>query len=312
MKIVFIGTSEFSAIILEGLIKNNLKPVLVVTAPDKPVGRKQKLTPPPAKITAQKYNISVLQPKAVLNINNQVLSIKPDLIIVASYGKILPREILDIPKYSCLNVHPSLLPKYRGPSPIQTAILNGDKETGVTIILMDELIDHGAILVKEKIKILAKENNETLHKKLAQLAVKLLLKTIPDWVKGKIKPEVQDESKATFTKVLTRENGKIDWEKPAKEIERQVRAFYPWPGAFAFWQKGDKLLRIKILKAKTAETKDIKAMVGQIVLSPSQKIAVKCKEGFLEIWELQPEGKSPMTAEDFLRGNPQLARSFFE
>ena len=306
MKIVFIGTSEFSAIILEGLIKNNLKPVLVVTAPDKPVGRKQKLTPPPAKITAQKYNISVLQPKAVLSINNQVLSIKPDLIIVASYGQILPREILDIPKYGCLNVHPSLLPKYRGASPIQNVILSSDKETGVTIFLMDELTDHGSIVVKEKIKISAKENNETLHKKLARLAVKLLLKTIPDWVKGKIKPEVQDESKATFTKVLTRENGKIDWGKPAKEIERQVRAFYPWPGAFAFWQKGDKLLRIKILKAKIAETKDIKAMVGQIVLSSSQKIAVKCEEGFLEIWELQPEGKSPMTAEDFLRGNPEF------
>jgi len=276
LKIVFLGTPEFGAIILEGLIKNNCKPILVITVPDKPVGRKQILTPPPVKLMAQKYNIPIAQPEKIKEFK------EGNLVICAAYGKVLAKEILETPRYGCLNVHPSLLPKYRGPSPIQTAILNGDKETGVTIILIDEKMDHGPIIAQRKWKISAKTNSEELSKKLAKLGAELLIETIPKWLKGEIKAEAQNESKATYTKILKKEDGKINWKKSAQEIERQIRAFHPWPGSFTFW-KGK---RIKILEADVLK---------------NNKLTIK---------KLQPEGKKPMTAEDFKRGyhgyNPLL------
>jgi len=174
INIIFMGTPEFGAIVLEKLIENNLKPVLVVTASDKPVGRKQILTPPPVKVLAKKYGISVLQPEKLLTISNLLLAINPDLIIVAAYGQILPKEILKMPKYGCLNLHPSLLPRWRGASPIQFTVLAGDKETGLTIILMDEEMDHGPIVTNEKLKM---ENGKwaykELNKELAELGAKL-------------------------------------------------------------------------------------------------------------------------------------------
>jgi len=268
------GTPEFGEIILEGLVKNDYKPILVITAPDKSVGRKQILTSTPVKKIAKKYNIPVVhQPE-------EVKKIKPDLIIVAAYGQILPKEILEIPKYGCLNVHPSLLPKYRGASPIQTTILNGDKETGVTIILMDEKMDHGPILGQRELEFsIFNFQFSKLHDKLAELGVKLLIETIPKWINGKIKPKPQDESKATYTKVLKKEDGKVDWSKSAQEIERQVRAFYPWPGAFFFIKHKGKILRVKILKAD---------------ISKEDKLIIK---------KIQPEGKKPMSFEEFKRGH---------
>lgn len=311
LKIVFIGTPDFGAIILEGLIKNEYSPVLVITEPDKPMGRKQVPTPLPVKVSAEKYNLQISQPANIANCQMQIKELDPDLIIVASYGQIIPKKILDIPKHGCLNVHPSLLPKHRGSSPIQTAILNGDEKTGLTIMLMDEKVDHGSIVAQEETTIETNDTNETLRGKMTERAIALLTKTIPRWVNKEIKAKPQVESLATYTKTLSRENGKIDWDKTSQQIDRLIRAYSPWPGAFTFWQKNDKLMRIKILKAKAVEI-DSRAMIGQIVLSPSQKVAVKCKEGFLEIQELQPEGKSPMAAEDFLRGNPQLIQAFFE
>jgi len=279
-KIVFIGTPDFAATILEATVRYSLFVVYcVVTAPDKPVGRKQILTPPPVKISAQKYNIPVLQPEILANSKSQITNYKPDLIIVAAYGQVLPKEILEIPKYGCLNVHPSLLPKYRGPSPIQTTILNGDKETGVTIILMDKKIDHGPIISNSKFKIQnSKFTYEELLKKLANLGAKLLIETIPKWINGEIKPKTQAESKATYTKILKKEDGKIDWKKSAEEIERQVRAFYPWPGSFTFIKKNNKVIRVKILEAE---------------VSKSNQLIIK---------KVQPEGKKPMGFEEFKRG----------
>ncbi len=273
-KIVFLGTPEFGAIILKGLIKNGYKPVLV-------------------------YDFEKIE------------KLKPDLVIVASYGKIIPKEILEIPRYGCLNVHGSLLPKYRGPSPIQTAILNGDKETGITIILMDEKIDHGKIISNSKFLISNKKiAYQELNKKLAELGVKLLIETIPKWINGEIKAKAQDESKATYTKIIKKEDGKIDWKKSAEEIERQIRAFYPWPGTFTFFKKNSppslppslklrrtrklrrtsKILRVKILEAESLDKENPK------------QLCIKCKKGYLAIKKLQPESKKPMTAEDFLRG----------
>ncbi len=290
LKIIFLGTPEFGATILEGLIKNNYKPVLVITVPDKPIGRKQILTPPAVKTVAKKHKIPVLQPTKVLSIKYQVINLKPDLVICAAYGKIIPKEILEIPKYGCLNVHPSLLPKYRGASPIQTAILNGDEKTGLTIILMDEKMDHGPILKSEVKSLKSKVTYEELLKGLASLSIDLLIEVIPKWVKGKIEPKAQNEEKATYTKIIKKEDGKINWSRPAEEIERQIRAFYPWPGSFTFWQKNDKTFRVKILEADVLKNK-----------IPS-KLCFKCGKDYLMIKKLQPEGKKPMTTEDFLRG----------
>lgn len=284
MKIIFLGTPEFGAIILKELCNANLKPVLVITAPDKPAGRKQILTPSPVKTLAKRYNIQVAQSEKILNLKSLIFNLKPELIIVAAFGQILPKEILEIPKYGCLNVHPSLLPKYRGPSPIQSFILNGDKKTGVTIILMDEKIDHGQILTNSKFQIPnPKITYLELHNKLAELGVKLLIETIPKWTRGEIKPRPQNHSKATYTKILKKQDGKIDWQKPVEYIERQVRAFNPWPGTHTIYN--GKIL--KILKAELS--------TGRLVIK-----------------EVQLEGKKPMSFEDFLRGHPSFVNAILK
>jgi len=320
-KIVFIGTPEFGAIILEKLCEANFKPysgrwpnepfrpVLVVTAPDKPVGRKKIITPPPVKIVAQKYNIPVSQPEILVNSKSQITNSKPDLIIVAAYGQILPKEILEIPKYGCLNVHPSLLPKYRGASPIQYAILNKDKETGVTIILMDKKMDHGKIISNSKFLISNKEiTYPELQKELAKIGANLLLETIPKWIKGAIKPKAQDESAASYTKILTKKDGKVDWRKSADEIEKQIRAYSPWPGSWTFWQIiRENLLRVKILKADVFKSHDEKVYpIGKVLVVPQNEPGIQCGKDFLVIKKLQLDGKKPMNSEEFLRGHPDF------
>jgi len=302
MKIVFIGTPEFGAIILEKLCKSEFKPSLVITAPDKPVGRKQVITPPPVKISAQKYNIPVEQPDKIRNLKLEIRNLKPDLGIVAAYGQILPKEILDMLKFGCLNVHPSLLPKYRGPTPMRFTILNGDKKTGVTIILIDEKIDHGPILAQGEWEISnPKITHPRLSKELAEVAAKLLIETIPKWLKGEIKPKTQDESQVTYTKILTREDGRIDWALSARQIERQIRAFDPWPGAFTLMDSK----KIKILEAEILEQTKVGpfGLPGKTFLAPNDKIAVQTGKDYLIITKLQPEGKKPMASEELLRGN---------
>ena len=309
LKIVFMGTPEFGAIILEGLIKGNYKPCLVITAPDKPVGRKQILTPPPVKQIAQKYNTPIEQPEKILNLKSEILNLTPDLIVVAAYVQILPKEILEIPKFGCLNVHPSLLPRWRGPSPIQYTILNGDEKTGVTIIKMTEKVDSGPIVAqKELSSFTEKETYQTLHNQLAEKGAKLLFQTIPRWIKGEIKPEPQDESKTTYTKILTREDGKIDWKKSAEDLERQIRAFDLWPGSWTFWPVlKDTFGRIKILEAKIFKSPDSKTYpIGKVLVIPQNKAAVQCGRDFLLIEKLQLEGKREMTSEEFLRGHPDF------
>jgi len=304
-KIIFMGTPEFGAVILEGLVKGGYPPVLIITAPDKPVGRKQIITPPPVKISAQKYNIPILQPEIFANFKPQITNYKPDLIIVAAFGQILPKEILEIPKCGCLNIHPSLLPKWRGASPIQYAILNGDKETGVTIILMTEKVDGGDIISSSKLQITnPKITYPELSEELANLGTKLLLETIPKWLKNEIKSNPQNNLEATYTKTLKKEDGKIDWKKPATHIERQIRAFYPWPGSFCSLDEK----QIKILKANVLEqTKNGPfGTPGKTFLAPNDKIAVQAGKDFLTIEKLQLEGKTPISSEEFLRGNLKL------
>jgi methionyl-tRNA formyltransferase len=284
-KIIFIGTSQFAVPILEKLVKNDYDISTVITAPDKPVGRKQEIIPPPVKQTALKYKLSVLQPEKISTISDRIFQLKPDLIIVAAYGQIIPKEIIDIPQLGALNLHPSLLPKYRGPSPIQTAILNGDKITGLTIMLMDEKMDRGPILAQKEIPIAPDDNYQTLEEKLAQLAADYLIEILPQYIKGEIKPKPQDENQASYTKILTRQDGRINWNKNAQEIERMVRAFCPWPGTWTEFNNK----RVKILKAKVADKEN--------------KATVKTGNGYLFLELVQPAGKKPMTGQEFFKGH---------
>ncbi len=299
-KIIFIGTPDFGAIILEKLIKSGHKPFLVITAPDKHAGRKQVITPPPVKVVAQNYNIPIVQPQKIEEGKEEIGKLKPDLIILASYGQIIPKEILEIPKYGCVNVHPSLLPKYRGPSPIQYTILNGDEKTGVTIMRITEKMDSGPIISQKEIKIDQKEKFENLHDKLAELGAELLIETLPKLFAGKICPQTQDDSKASYTKILIKEDGKIDWQKPATEIERKIRALNPWPGTFTS-------LNGKILKVLEADLLNYngKEEIGEVFLFEN-KLAIRAGQNSLILQKLQLEGGKPLSAPDFLRGHKEI------
>jgi methionyl-tRNA formyltransferase len=316
MNIVFWGTPEFAAIILDTLIKNKYLPVAVVTAPDKPVGRKKILTPPPVKVLAQKHNLFILQPvkiKENFNLKSEILNLKPDLFIVSAYGLILPKEILDIPKYGSLNVHPSLLPKYRGASPIQATILNGDKVTGVTIILMDEKMDHGPILAIKEFEIKnLKITYPELSYELANLGAKLLIETLPKWLKGEIKPIPQDDLKATYTKIIKKEDGKINWQRSAEEIERMIRAYSPWPGTYTFLKfKNRKPKMLKIIKAEILKINHQKEP-GIVFLTENKKLAVTCGQDALILEEIQLEGKRQMAAREFINGHPWIIGSILK
>lgn len=266
MKYMFFGTPEFAAIVLEKLITAGLPPAAVVCNPDRPVGRKKIITPPPVKLLAQKHNITVRQPEK-LEVGNCPSSAEVDLAIVAAYAKIIPKEILQIPRLGVVGVHPSLLPKYRGPSPIQSAILNGEEETGVTLYLLDERVDHGSIVASEKLK-MKNENHLELQKKLAELGGNLLVKILPKFVEGKIKPQPQNEAEATYTKKFITEDGFVN-EKDlnvaqkglntaiTQRIERKIRALNPEPGVWTIQSdkrqeirdKGNAEKRVKLLEA---------------------------------------------------------------
>jgi methionyl-tRNA formyltransferase len=307
MKIIFWGTPEFAAVILDSLISNDYKPIAVVTAPDKPVGRKHILTPSPVKELAKKYGIAILQPEKAENARLEIINLRPELMIVAAYGEIIPKNIIEIPKYGSLNLHPSLLPKYRGASPIQAAILNGDQEIGTTIMLMDEKMDHGPIVGYKKLNI--KNQKLTyleLSKQLANLGVELLIETLPKWLVGEIKPIPQNHAQATFTKIIKKEDGRIDWHKSAEQIERMTRAYYPWPSAYT---KAKKRL-LKIINASVLAMNHHKVL-GTVFFVENKKKAVACGQDALILEKVQLEGKREMTVQEFLNGHPEIINSIF-
>lgn len=281
MNYVFFGTPRFAGIILENLIKAGLPPTAVICNPDEPIGRKKILTAPPTKIIAQKNKISVWQPEK-LDIGNWTLEINKlggiDFAIIAAYNKIIPKTILDYLPAKFIGVHPSLLPKYRGASPIQTAILNGEKETGVNLYLIDKGVDHGPILAGATCEISEKDNYETMEIKLAELGANLLIENLPKYLEGKLKAIEQNHSQATLTKKFLTEDGQVNLEKdPPQLIFNKIRALNPDPGVFTFikTKKGEK--RVKLLEAKLQDDK-------------------------LELIKVQPEGKKPMNYKDFLNG----------
>lgn len=267
-KFAFFGSPEFAAIILKNLVDSGHIPQAVVCNPDKPVGRKKIITPPPVKVLAEKYNIETLQPEKLSDIKSQLLNFNCQFFILASYSKIIKKEILDIPKLGVIGVHPSILPKYRGPSPIQSVLLAGEKETGVSLYLMDEKIDNGPIINKSEIQISKSETYETLMRKLAELGGNLLVKTLPDFIAGKIKPQPQDHSQTTFTHKFKTQDAFINYSdletalnkegQIAIEIFNKIRGFYPEPGAWTVNPPTGGGKRMKILKAELTEEGKLK------------------------------------------------------
>ncbi len=302
IRTVFMGTSEFAAAILTSLAEEKYNLISVYTQPDKKSGRGQEMKKSAVKIIAEKNKITVFQPAkfnedAVMELKNQ----KPDLIIVAAYGKILPKEVLEIPGFGAINVHASVLPKFRGPSPIQNAILAGETETGTTIMLMDKGIDTGDILRERSLKIRPDETTPELSQRLSALASKLLLETLPLWIERKITPRKQNNHKATLCQLIEKEDGKIIWADSAESIYDKFRAFQPWPGIYAFWESGNSIKRIRLNKIRLAENFPGKHHLGEVFKS-GQDILIQADPGAIIIKEIQIEGKSSVKIEDFLNG----------
>ncbi|OGH72563.1 MAG: methionyl-tRNA formyltransferase [Candidatus Magasanikbacteria bacterium RIFCSPLOWO2_01_FULL_43_20b] len=300
MKTVFFGTHNFAATILEGIINNPLFDIqLVITQPDKPVGRKQELQKSPVKLLAEKHGLPITQP---VSLKSYALHPAPedighmtyDVGICAQYGLIIPEDILNAPKHGIINVHTSLLPKYRGASPIQSALINGEEETGVTLMKMDAGLDTGPILWQKALKIEPNDNYTTVEEKLAKIAILGLTEAIPDYVAGTLSTTPQDNAHASICKELTREDGRIDWSKTAQQIYNQYRGLTPWPGVWTVWNdKRLKLLQINPSN-KTLQT-------GQVLVE-GDKIYIGAGDQAIEILELQLEGKQKTSAKDFING----------
>lgn len=304
IRVVFMGTPEFSLPGLSALINNpTFEIVGVYTRTDKPVGRKQIITPPPVKILAQKNNIPIFQPEKIKPEADKIKSLEPDLIVVIAYGKIIPQEILDIPTYGCINVHASLLPKYRGAACLNAPIINGDQETGVTIMQMEAGLDTGPILRQEKVSLTNKTILKEVHDQLAQLGAEILPQTLIDWVAGKITPQKQDDSQASYVSTLKKEDGRLDWSKTATELERRIRGLNPWPGTFTYDKNGKiiKILAAEIDLQIDKETEKTKK-IGQISLK-NNKLRVRCGQDYLVILKLQTEGGKALTAQEFISGH---------
>ena len=311
LRIIFFGTAELSGASLEKICGDkNFSVVAVVTQPDKPKGRDLKLQPSPVKILAEKLNLPVLQPLKARDEKfiAELRELKSDLMVVVAYGQILPQAILDLPTHGCVNVHTSLLPKYRGAAPIQWAIADGNSETGVTIMKMDAGLDTGPILSMRRTPILPEDDSQKLHDRLAQLGAKLLVETIPDYVSGNISPQPQPAEGSTYAAKIKKEDGQIDWNQPAEKIWNRLRAFTPWPGAFTFLQSEPKSQLLKIWKAEVVEKS---GTAGMVLSADKTGIIVGCGKDALRILELQREGGRRMGAGDFLAGFPLKAGEKF-
>jgi len=299
------GTPDFAVPALEKLIDGGYEVAVVYTQPDKAVGRGRVVEEPPVKKAALRHNLTVLQPENFKSAETkrQLLELKPDTIVVAAFGQILPRSVLEIPAFGCINIHPSLLPKYRGVAPVPAAILNGEEFTGVSIMLMDKGIDTGPVLTSVHVPVLQQDTTETLMQKLANTSAQLLLDTLPGWFRKEITPQLQNNGEATYTKMLTKEAGEIDWKLPAVQIWRQVRAYQPWPGSYTRWQGK----QLKILEAVPL-TGEVTGEAGTVLNVNKNEAAfgVVTGNGILGVKKVQMEGKKAVTADEFLRGQRQF------
>jgi methionyl-tRNA formyltransferase len=302
------GTPEFAVPVLVSLVEidslgtSRGQVVGVVTQPDRPSGRGRKLQPSPVKVVARRYGLPVLEPTSLRKPESQadLLALQPDVIIVAAFGQILPSEVLDLPPHGCINVHASLLPRWRGAAPIAAAILAGDEITGITIMKMDAGLDTGPILSQRSIPIGPDDTRESLTARLAELGAGLLSDTLPDWLAGHIQPQPQDDGQATLAPRLAKEEGRIDWHEPAEKIARRVRAFYPWPGAFTFWQ-GKQLKILRAAASLETRPKGEASPPGTVIEGPDGP-GIVTGLGILNLYEVQPAGKRPMPADTFTHG----------
>jgi methionyl-tRNA formyltransferase len=302
MRLVFMGTPDFAAASLEALLKSDDSVVGIVTQPDRPKGRGQILTPSPVKLLAQREKIPLLQPLKMKDPEflQALAGWRPDLISVAAFGRILPPAILLLPPYGCINVHGSLLPKYRGAGPIQWAIMNGETETGITTMLMDEGMDTGAMLLQESIPITADDTAGSLSPRLAELGGRLLIETIIRLKAGTLVPQPQDSSQATLAPLLKKEDGVIDWALPAMVLANRVRGLSPWPGAYTTGAGSDRWTIWRALALPSSVT----SPPGVVVAITNEAIHVATGEGVLAVMELQPANSRRMAVSQYLAGHP--------
>jgi len=304
MRIVFIGTGDIGVPTLQALLKSEHEVVGVVTQPDKPVGRAQLVEPPPLKKAVAATKMPVLQPPRIKEPQaiEKIRALRPDVIVVMAYGQILPRDVLEIPKIACLNLHASLLPRWRGAAPIQAAIAAGDSETGITVMYMDEGLDTGDILLQRIITVRPDDTGGLLHDRLAKIAPEALLESLELLVKGSAPRTPQDNASATYAPKLKREDGKIDWSDSAETIEKKIRAFNPWPGAFTTIKTNER----RNLKIFSAAVVDLQGKPGEI-LKNQEELVVAAGKGALSLGEVQLEGKRRVSAAEFLRGHRALS-----
>lgn len=301
MKIVFMGTPDFSVPCLEALIEAGHDVVLAVTQADKPKGRGHKLTPPPVKECALTHNIPVFQPEKMKDDASfeRLKEVDADLFVVVAYGKILPERVLNLPEYGCINVHASLLPKYRGAAPIQWSIIGGDAKTGVTTMQMDVGLDTGDMLLKKEVEICDTDTGETLHDKLSIAGKEVLIDTIKALEEGSLTPEKQDDSLSCYAPMIDKTTAKIDFSATAEDICRLVRAMNSYPYAYALYE--EKIM--KIIEAIPVKSESITGIAGEIIDVKEDCFTVKCGEGSMKITHIQVEGKKKMPVSEYLKGN---------
>lgn len=297
LRIIFAGTPDFAARHLDALLSSGHQIVGVFTQPDRPAGRGNKLTPSPVKVLAEQHQLPVFQPKSLRPEENQhlVADLNADVMVVVAYGLILPKAVLDMPRLGCINVHGSLLPRWRGAAPIQRSLWAGDSETGVTIMQMDVGLDTGDMMYKIACPIEADDTSASLYDKLAQLGPQGMLATLQQMAEGSAKREVQDESLVTYAEKLSKEEARLDWSLPAVQLERCIRAFNPWP--VSYFTIDDQ--PVKVWQATVLE-QNANAEPGTIVHADKHGIQVATVEGILNLTQLQPAGKKPMSAQDLL------------
>ncbi len=328
MKLIFFGTNEFAVPALLAL-KKKFDISLVITKPAKPVGRQQIIQPSAVEAEAKKLGLLIIPPESFDDkLITAIEAINPSFFVVVDYGKIIPQKILNMPPRGVINIHPSKLPKYRGASPLQSAILNGESKTAITIMMIDKEMDHGPILAQKDVDIFSDDTYKSLYERLSHEYPDFLIDTLKKYLAGQIEPQEQNHKQATFTKILSRKDGKIDWSKSAEEIERMVRAYNPWPGAYTevgspgyltspkssalaenpcLANNGGRvshsaLKRLKILEVSISSKNHSNKKIGELFLTTDKHLAAQCGQGILILDQVQPEGKRPMSGEEFARG----------
>jgi methionyl-tRNA formyltransferase len=322
LRIIYMGTPDFAVPALEALIRGTAPGAVlpagyeiaaVITRPDKPSGRKREIVYSPVKQVALAHGLPVWQPGSLKKAENQeaLAAYRADLFIVAAFGQILPQAVLDLPRYGTLNIHASLLPKYRGSSPISAAILQGEQETGITIMLLDAGVDTGPILFKRALPLRGDETTASLTPRLAELGAATLLEALPLWIGGQLVPQPQDHALATHTRMLTKEDGRIDWSRPAETLARAVRAYIPWPNAYTTW-RGKQLKILSALPIANGQGEPPGTVALAILPEGARALRIATGQGSLLVEQVQLEGKRAMSADEFVRGYAQIVGTVLE